>query len=419
MAGQSTNIRTSDQDIVQKRGHKSCTILVTGGTGFIGSHVAIELLRNGYSVLLLARRQKSLSAKKRVGLLLDWFGVDRRDRARCEVIEGHLDDPTLGLDTMQYANLAGTVDEIVHCASNTSFSERKREAVRKANVTNLENVLAFAARSRCYFLHLMSTAYVAGRRRGPCREEMVETREFLNVYEETKYLAERNAWSRCQNEGIRLNIYRPSIVYGDSRDGRTLLFNGLYYPIRTVVFFSRLYEQDIDEHGGRKAREMGVRRDENGKLYLPLRVEATVSGGINLIPIDYLIKAFMAIMEHSLGGDVFHIVNTKLTTIESLAEYAKRFFHIEGIRAVPDAAFAEIPRNGLEILFDHYVEAYGPYIRDQRVFENCKTDAILGKTNTACPNFDYGVFSKCMRYAVNVNWGAELFDIAKQDGTGH
>lgn len=260
MTEQTANIRASDQDIRQKRDRRNCTILVTGGTGFIGSHVAIELLRKGYSVLLLARRQKSLSAEKRVGLLLDWFGVDQHDRARCEVIEGHLDDPTLGLDKTQYATLVSTVDEIVHCASNTSFSERKHEAVRKANVTNFQHVLEFAARSHCYFLHLMSTAYVAGKRTGLCKEEMVGTREFLNVYEETKYLAERNAWTRCQSEGIRLNIYRPSIVYGDSRDGRTLLFNGLYYPIRTVVFFSKLYEEDIDEHGGKKARDMGVRR---------------------------------------------------------------------------------------------------------------------------------------------------------------
>ena len=65
------------------------------------------------------------------------------------------------------------------------------------------------------------------------------------------------------------------------------------------------------------------------------------------------------------------------------------------------------------ILFDQYVEAYGPYMKDRRVFENSKTEAILGKRNIACPDFDYGIFSKCMQYAVDVDWGTKLFDRAK------
>jgi len=90
-----------------------------------------------------------------------------------------------------------------------------------------------------------------------------------------------------------------------------------------------------------------------------------------------------------------------------------RFFRVDGIRAVPDTAFLEVPRNGLEILFDQYVEAYGPYMKDRRVFENSKTEAILGKRNIACPDFDYGIFSKCVQYAVDVDWGTKLFDRAK------
>lgn len=395
---------------MDKRKRRSCSILVTGGTGFIGSHVALELLRRGYSVVLLARRQKHLTAQERIHQLLDWFGATREERSRLAVFEGHLDAPDLGLDRAHYDNLANTVDEIVHCASNTSFSERKREAVEKANVANLENILALAAGSGCYFFHQVSTAYVAGKRAGPCKEELVETREFTNVYEETKYLAERIIKARCEREGIKLTIYRPSIVYGDSQSGRTIRFDGVYYPVRTVSFFKNLYEKDINEHGGKKAHEMGVEIDEKGRMYLPLRVEVTASGGINLIPIDYFVRAFMAIMEDCLEGEVFHIVNTRITTIEDLAEHTRRFFHIEGIQPVPRDAFTGAPRNGLEILFDRYIEAYGPYMKDKRVFKNGKTEAILGKRNIACPDFDYEVFSRCMQYAVDVDWGTRLFN---------
>ena len=412
-AGTEACIRTSERSILEKRNHGSCTILVTGGTGFLGSHVAVELLRRGHSVLLLARRHNELPAQARVERLLEWFGMDFPDRSRLRVFEGHLDDAGLGLDRALYEDLANSIDEIVHCASSTSFSEKRREDVEHANVANLENVLTLAAKSRCSYFHHVSTAYVAGKKTGPCAEELVETREFTNVYEETKYLGERSVSARCAREGIRLNIYRPSIVYGNSLNGRTIRFDAVYYPVRTVLFFKNVYERDIREHGGKKAREMGVTLDEEGRMHLPLRVEATTAGGINLIPIDHFVGAFMAIMDECLDGGVFHVVNERLTTIEALAEYTMRFFDIDGVRAVPPQAFIEIPRNGLEILFEHYIEAYGAYMKDARIFENDKTRKILRRRGITCPDFDYTVFSRCMKYAVEVDWGARLFDQAR------
>ena len=382
---------------------------MTGGTGFIGSHVTAELLKRGHSVFLLARRNAYLSAEERVRQVLDWHCVDRRKRSGLRVLEGRLDDPDLGLGGSRYGDVAKAVDEIINCASNTSFSERKRTEVERANVANLENVLTFAAKSGCSFFHHVSTAYVAGKTRARFKEELADTTEFHNVYEETKYLAERAAVNRCSEEGIRLSVYRPSIIYGDSRSGRTLLFNGLYYPIRTVVFFKKLYEEDIEKHDGIKAKEIGAERRGNGNLYLPLRVEATSPGGINVIPIDYFVQAFTAIMDECSEGGFYHIVNKRITVIEDLARYTERFFGIEGIRIVPHDVFGKTPKNGLEILYDHYVEAYSPYIKDARVFDDARTAAVLIKKNVTCPEFDYDIFSKCMQYALDVDWGTRLF----------
>jgi nucleoside-diphosphate-sugar epimerase len=412
MTPDQTRFRTSVASIRQKRSQGSCSVLVTGGTGFIGSHIAVELLRRGYPVILLARRRGALSAEERVAGLMGWFEVDGRDKSRLTVLEGNLDTEDLGLDAVHYANLVDVVDEVVHCASNTSFSERKRKDVERANVENLQNVLRLAARGHCCFFHHVSTAYVAGRRAGLCVEELVRPREFTNVYEETKYLAEAIVATRCANEGIGLNVYRPSVIYGSSTSGKTLLFNGLYYPVRTVAFLVDLFGKDIDEHGGKRAREMGVRRDGDGTLHMPLRVEATVSGGVNLVPIDHFVTAFMAIMDESLGGGIFHITNTESTTLEELAEFARRFFHVEGISVVPAEAFDALPRNALEVLFDQYVQAYGPYMRDTRTFDNSNTRAIFEGANITCPRFDYGIFSRCMKYAAEVGWGTRLFDRA-------
>ena len=381
---------------------------MTGATGFLGSHIAAELAKRGYSIWIVARPAKQQTARGRVEQLFDWLGAGSGDPSKIRIIEGYLDQPDLGLDRTQYKEVLDHADEIIHCASNTSFSERKREEVERANIQALQNVLDLAARSRSYYFHHVSTAFVAGRREGLCREELVETGQFTNVYEETKYRGERMVVDLCAREGIRLNIYRPSIVYGNSKDGRTLSFRALYYPVRTVLFFKNLYETDIIENGGKRAKEMGIRWEGNGFLRLPIRLEGNADGGINLIPVDFFLQAFLAVMEESLEGGTFHIVNRRVKKIEELIDFTQRLFQISGIRAVSHEDFEKVPRNALEILFESYLEAYKPYICESRTFECGKAESILQKRQIACPDLDFDIFSKCMRYAVASGWGAKL-----------
>ncbi len=387
---------------------------MTGATGFIGSHIARELLRRGYRVLLLARADKQMSAPARVAQLLEWFGMGPKEQAPVKVVEALLDQPHLGLDEEAYDNLAQNIDEIIHCASHTSFSERKRQEVERANIKGLQCLLDLAVQGRCYFFHHMSTAYVAGKRSGPCPEEFVETDAFTNVYEETKYLGERMLREKCESQGIRLTVYRPSIVYGSSEDGRSLRFNALYYPLRTILFLKTLFMKDIKEDGGRRAEQMGVKMEKDGSLCLPIRIEAGNGNGLNLVPIDFLVKAFMEIMDTSLEGGVFHIVNQRPKTIGELVAYTTRYFNLEGLQAVHEEAFLKKSRNGLEILFDTYVDAYKPYMADARIFNNDKTQSILEKKGIQCPDLDYEVFSKCMEYAIETGWGTNLFGKQRQ-----
>jgi hypothetical protein len=58
----------------------------------------------------------------------------------------------------------------------------------------------------------------------------------------------------------------------------------------------------------------------------------------------------------------------------------------------------------LEVLFNRYLDIYQPYLRDTRQFNSKKTDAILKKRNISCPDFDFKVFTRCMEYALAVEW---------------
>ncbi len=394
----------------EQRAARSSRVLVTGGAGFLGSHFAMALLRTGFQVTILARPARGLSARTRVDRLAEWFALEEEVRYRLSVAEGDILDAGWAAAAAEGRGHIGAIDEIVHCASSTAFAERKRPEVEATNIDGLENVLDYAARVGCGFFHHISTAYVAGRRTGACPEDWVKEGPFTNVYEETKARGEILARDVCRREGIRLNVYRPTIVYGDSRTGRTLRFNALYYPVKAAVYLRDIYLADIRDRGGRKAAELGIRLAEDGRLIMPIRLEVAREGGINLVPVDHCVRAFRAIFEEGLDGGIYHIANPRPTTLEDLVAFGRRHFQMEGIETCGPEAFAAQPKNALEILYDSYLEVYRPYMQDTRSFDTANAAPILEKRGLVCPVFDYEVFSRCMDYAVEADWGSKLFD---------
>ncbi len=384
-------------------------IFLTGGSGFLGSHLAAELLRRGNEVTLLVRPSGGTNAGERIRNLMDWHAVDAESRGGLRIVSGDLLNPGLGIDAEARRRLAEEIDEVIHCASETSFAERKRAEVEEVNLRGLANLLEIVATGRCRLVQLVSTAYVAGRRRGLCREELPSSPEFHNVYEETKWKAERLACEKCREEGIRLNIFRPSVVCGDSKTGRSLLFNAVYHPVRAAVFLRDLYLKDIRERGGRRADSAGIRIGPGGSVHLPLRIAVEPGTGVDIVPIDHFVAAFMALRGHSPGWGIFHIAAGRPTPVADIVGFSRRFFNLTGVEAVENGAFPAARRNPIETLFDEFVEVYRPYMNDSRVFAGDNGRPILESEGIAPPVFDFDAFSRCMSYALKTGWGARLF----------
>jgi nucleoside-diphosphate-sugar epimerase len=385
------------------------TILITGGTGFLGGHLVARFLAEGHRVVVPARSRNGLSADQRMTRLLDWLDVLHNQRSLLEVVEADLERPHLGLDHHQAADVRRRVDEVIHCASETSFASGKAEQIRRVNVQGVEHLLDLLSGGCCRRLHLISTAYVAGKRKGVCPESFEETTAFHNAYEQSKHMAEQIAASRCAASGIPLTVVRPSIVYGDSQTGRTLAFNALYYPVRTIHYFCKLYREDILEHGGERARALGIHLEPDGTLHLPIRVNGAGGNGVNLIPVDHFLQAFLAIRNAPFPDGVFHIVNPHNTSIAEIVAFTRRLFHLTGVEVASAENHASRPRHGLELLFDRHIQAYGAYIRDARIFDRTQSDVLLRQAGVACPPFTYDVFSRCMRFAVDADWGRLLW----------
>jgi len=156
-------------------------IAMTGVTGFIGEQMLWKFLTEcpDTTTAVLVRRKGSLSATQRVASLLkkkifkdivaEAGSVEELMDARIDVIEGDLPDaPELPRD----------IDVLVHCAGDVSF-DPPIDAAFKTNVLGVKALLK-RFRESCsdengnlvrvpHYVHI-STAYTAGRRRGPIPE---------------------------------------------------------------------------------------------------------------------------------------------------------------------------------------------------------------------------------------------------------
>jgi nucleoside-diphosphate-sugar epimerase len=382
-------------------------IALTGATGFLGSHLMASLLITGYDIIIFGRSSKTESLKERITRLLTWFGIENySDHVTC--IDADLSKENLGIEPGEYSSLCSEVESVIHCASDTSFSESKREKVMAANINNLKGILGFSKKARVRFFHYISTAYVAGTGVTYCKETLPSTKTFSNVYEESKAAAENIISAFCLENSINLSIIRPSIVYGDSQSGRSLKFNALYFPIRSAQSIRDIYLNDINNNQGLKAAKNGVYIDKEGYLFLPLKIYLPHEGDLNIIPVDYFVNATIKIIENCSQSGIYHLTSSFPTTMKTVAQYYSKLMKVKGVEIIYDIPTAIADRNPAEELFDRFIEPYRPYLSDKRVFD--RTNSILATDGLNPPQFTYEIFKTCMEFAIKVNWGASIFE---------
>ncbi len=149
------------------------TVLVTGGTGFVGSRLTRRLIGLGYRVRVLTRR-----ADRAEGLASD----------RCTIVEGNALDPDACRRATQGA------DAVVHLIG--ILVENRHGSYREAHVQATRHLLAAAKENGVRrWLHMSA---LGSRPYAPSR------------YHQTKWTAEE----MVRSSDLHWTIFRPSVIYG-------------------------------------------------------------------------------------------------------------------------------------------------------------------------------------------------------------
>jgi nucleoside-diphosphate-sugar epimerase len=167
--------------------------LITGGTGFIGGHLADACVAAGSAVSTIARAGSDTALLERLGVVIHG---------------GDLGDPQV----VQKA-VAGA-DVVVHCAAKVG-DRGPVEDYRAVNVEGLRNLLsACKGRPLHRFVHLSSLGvYEARHHHGTDETEPAATQHW-DGYTQSKAEAEQVAQSYQREHGVPVVILRPGFVYG-------------------------------------------------------------------------------------------------------------------------------------------------------------------------------------------------------------
>ena len=260
----------------QRKKMMTGSVFITGATGFLGTEVCAELIHTGaHQIYALVRAENEEMALHR--LRGAWYHDKTLYQAIGTLVipvTGDFTEPGLGLSGEAVRTLRESVSLVIHAGAEIGFRKGEAELI-SVNREGTRNMLAFAGTlpDLARFVHI-STAYVAGRRKGIILEDEPVGKVFSSLYEKSKAEAEE----LVRSSGLPFAICRPGMIVGDSRTGWAKNFNTVYYLIKLMLT--------------KQLRILPVSPDHR----------------LNLVPADDLARAVTAIaLSDAAGGRTFHL----------------------------------------------------------------------------------------------------------------
>ncbi|KAH6876746.1 dihydroflavonol-4-reductase [Thelonectria olida] len=261
------------------------TVLVTGGSGFIGAHVIVQALKKGYGVGTTVR---SLSRSNLVRDKIRNGGISEQQASSVEVFEVDL------LGDKGWDEACRGRDFVIHVASPypSTIPKNEDDVIKPAREGTLRALRA-AKKSGTVKRVVITSSFAAigyGHEKrtnnNPFTEKdwtvLKDPKSPVGAYEKSKTLAEQDAWQWLQNEGegLELATVNPVSVWGPSLGNEintslelpTRMLNGGLPGLPNLLFGIVDVRDVADLHI--KAME---RPEAAGQRYLAISDELSVS----------------------------------------------------------------------------------------------------------------------------------------------
>ena len=348
-------------------------IFLTGSTGYIGAHVAANLLESDAGTLnLLVRARDPHEAEVRLWqalqLHLDFPRFFEYLQTRIRIFRGDLTTARFGLNNDEYDRLIHTTDSVIHCAA--SLNRKSEKSCLNVNLRGTLEVVQLGQRAHYYhglqrFSHV-STVAVAGKRHSEVVTEdnaIDWERSDYDPYARTKKFSEHMI--RQLLPEVPLTFFRPSIVLGDSRHPETTQFD----MVKAFVFLA-------------------------GLPALPFRA----SDRIDIVNVDFVADAISTL--HRKANplyDTYHLSSGRdsqtfkeLTAALAAAQQKRRPIFLPFLEKPFDATVSTLAsRKGPTAYGASLMKVFMPYLVWNTVFDNTRVTSELGRRPVPFSEYSY------------------------------
>lgn len=195
-------------DEKRKNTNLALMILVTGGTGLVGSHLLYHLAQKNDFIRATYRDKSKISTVKHVFSYYTKNPSDLFDKIEwvaCDIT--NIPQLDLAFKNISY---------VYHCAAMVSFDPKDYHQLRNINIEGTANVVNFCISNKIQKLCYVSSIATLGKTENqtPITENTEWNKEVShNVYAITKYGAEMEVW-RATQEGLDVVIVNPGVIIG-------------------------------------------------------------------------------------------------------------------------------------------------------------------------------------------------------------
>ena len=240
-------------DYKQKTGMKLNTILLTGATGFLGSHILYDLLENTESsIYCLTRATSQAEAIKRLAETLKYYFIEIPETwiSRITPVLGDLSQEDLGLTLDTKKQLEISIDMIIHCAADVRhFGEESH--FNNVNINGTKALLNLTKENKsARFVYISTIGIPDELAHTHLWEEFINTKptsfphSLANVYTSSKFEAEKLVY-QAMEEGTLATVCRMGNITGHSVTGKfqkNIETNAFYRMLKAVMTLGKIPE---------------------------------------------------------------------------------------------------------------------------------------------------------------------------------
>lgn len=184
-------------------------ILVTGGTGFLGSTLIKRLVDNGHAVRATKRESSVIPQSLKDSILIEWVNADVTDY-------------------FSLADIFHNIQEVYHCAAQISFQKDNATQMNNINIEGTKNIVNLCLTHNVRLVHVSSIAALGTNKlhKPVSEKDKWEYDKHISKYSLSKYKSELEVW-RGVVEGLDTVIVNPSLIMGASAgaSGSGAVFN--------------------------------------------------------------------------------------------------------------------------------------------------------------------------------------------------